>query len=45
MKNGKLAKIKEILDVCEKIDELDLNFILGYATGIAIKGEGARKHR
>lgn len=37
MKGGKISKIKEILDVCEKINEADLNFILGYASGIAVK--------
>lgn len=37
MSDKRIAKIREILDVCEKINEPDLNFILGYASGIAVK--------
>lgn len=45
MSNTKLNKIKEIVGVCEKINESDLNFILGYATGIAIKGESVKRKK
>ena len=42
--NGKITKIKEILNVCEKVKETDLNFILGYASGIALKESIERRN-
>ena len=45
MSNTKIDKIKEILEVCEKVNEAVLNFILGYASGIAIKGESVKRKK
>lgn len=42
MSNTKMNKIKEIVGACEKMNEADLSFILGYATGIAIKCESIK---
>lgn len=45
MRKTKFEKIKEILKVCENVNESDLNFILGYASGIAIKSESIKRKK
>lgn len=42
MNNKKNTKIKEIIDVCEKVSEIDLMQIKAYANGIAAKCESMK---
>lgn len=39
MNDKKIKKIKEIIDACEKVNDSDLNFILGYVSGIVVKAK------
>lgn len=42
MIDKKVAKIKEIVDVCVKVEEIDLMQIRAYANGIAAKCESIK---
>lgn len=43
MTNTKMNKIKEIIGVCENINEVDLYYILAYASGIALKSKNTKE--
>jgi len=45
MNNKKNEKIKEIIDTCEKVSEIDLMQIIAYASGIAAKCESLKIER
>lgn len=42
MNNKKNIKIKEIIDACEKVSEIDLMQIRAYANGIVAKCESMK---
>lgn len=42
MINKKVAQIKEIIEACEKVSDIDLMQIRAYANGIVAKGESMK---
>ncbi len=42
--NTKIEKVKELISICKKLDEGDLKYIIGCATGIAMKSEGEKSN-
>lgn len=44
MKNTRVKKIEELVSICKKVDESDLQYIIGCAAGIAMKSEGVKSN-
>lgn len=44
MKNTRVKKIEELVSICKKVDESDLKYIIGCASGIAMKSGGVKSN-
>lgn len=40
----KKEKLEELIHICKKVDESDLKYIIGCATGIVMKSEGVKNN-